>query len=155
MYKATRRIALPVFEFWAGSTFAIGEFFEDLAPTPDVPDSCEPVPAVSKTGPYVWDETEYRTSFGSVSVLAVLSTNPTLFEFSRRSCCLGRSERVHASLPVSLNPTKDTRTIQPHPRRDVFRAMTLLLHPNGHHPHLFQRVVIDCVAVLSQKRFAV
>ena|SRR3989338_629171 len=78
----------------------------------------------------------------------------TFLELSRRSCCLGRSERIHASLPVSLNPTKNARPIQPHPRRDVFRTMTLLDHAYAHHPHFFQCLVANRIAVLSQKRFA-
>src|SRR3990167_2859102 len=72
--------------------------------------------------------------------------NPTFFELPRRSRCLGRSERVHASLSISLNPTKNTRTVQSHPRRDVFDAVALLDHAYPHHPHFFQSVVIDCVA---------
>ena len=78
----------------------------------------------------------------------------TFLELSRCSCCLGRSERIHASLPVSLNPTKNARPIQPHPRRDVFRTMTLLDHAYAHHPHFLQRLVANRIAVLSQKRFA-
>src|SRR3989304_1931327 len=54
------------------------------------------------------------------------------------------------SLRCFPHPSKNSGTVQPHPRSNVFDQDALLDQPHGNHTHLLQRLVTDGITLLSK-----
>ena len=76
--------------------------------------------------------------------------NLLLFQLGTRSWRFCRFQDGQTSQPIFPYLSKNSGTVQPHPRSNVFDQDALLDQPHGNHTRLLLRLVTDGITLLSK-----